>query len=79
VLNQEDIIMEFEKRGVIRLKGDFTREDPVLKDFMLKNGSIGVPFNMLFIPGKEPIKMPELFSKSDLKKALEQIPVKEKQ
>ena len=79
VLNQEDIIAEFEKRGVIRLKGDFTREDAVLKDFMLQYGSIGVPFNMLFIPGEEPIKMPELFSKSDLKKALEHIPVKEKQ
>jgi hypothetical protein len=46
---------------------------------MLQYGSIGVPFNMLFIPGEEPIKMPELFSKSDLKKALEHIPVKEKQ
>ena len=79
VLNQEDIIAEFERRGVIRLKGDFTRENPVLKDFMLQYGSIGVPFNMLFIPGEEPIKMPELFSKSDLKKALEHIPVKEKQ
>jgi thiol:disulfide interchange protein DsbD len=77
VLHQDDIKAEFDRRGVVLLKGDFTREDPVLKDWMQKGGSIGVPFNVLYIPGKEPIKMSELFSKSDLLKALEQIPAKE--
>lgn len=74
VLHQPDIQAEFEKRGVVLLKGDFTREDPVLKDWIQKGGSIGVPFNVLYIPGRDPIKMAELFSKADLLKALEQIP-----
>ena len=74
VLLQPDIQAEFSKRGVVLLKGDFTREDPVLKDWMQKGGSIGVPFNVLYIPGREPVKMAELFSKADLLKALELIP-----
>ncbi|MDD4224619.1 MAG: cytochrome c biogenesis protein CcdA [Candidatus Cloacimonetes bacterium] len=74
VLHQPDIEAEFKNRGVVLLKGDFTREDPVLKDWMQKGGSIGVPFNVLYIPGREPIKMAELFSKEDLLQALEQIP-----
>lgn len=74
VLHQPDIEAEFKKRGVVLLKGDFTREDPVLKDWMQKGGSIGVPFNVLYIPGREPLKMAELFSKEDLLTALKQIP-----
>lgn len=77
VLHQDDIMQEFAAKGVVLLKGDFTRKDPVLLDWIQKGGSIGVPFNVLYIPGKEPIKMSELFSKSDLRKALEQIPPKE--
>ncbi|MDZ4182873.1 MAG: thioredoxin family protein, partial [Candidatus Cloacimonadaceae bacterium] len=74
VLHQDDIMQEFAAKGVVLLKGDFTRKDPVLLDWIQKGGSIGVPFNVLYIPGKEPIKMSELFSKSDIRKALEQIP-----
>ncbi len=74
VLHTEDIMSEFQKRGVVLLKGDFTREDPVLKKWIQDGGSIGVPFNVLYIPGQQPIKLPELFSKDDIRKALSQIP-----
>ncbi len=74
VLHTEEIMAEFQKRGVVLLKGDFTREDPVLKKWIQDGGSIGVPFNVLYIPGKQPIKMPELFSKDDIRHALKQIP-----
>ena len=77
VLHAKDIEADFAKYEVVLLKGDFTREDPVLKDWIQKGGSIGVPFNVLYIPGQKPIKMPELFSKDDVRKALQQIPPKE--
>ncbi|MBW6513854.1 MAG: thioredoxin family protein [Candidatus Syntrophosphaera sp.] len=77
VLHTEDIMADFARHEVVLLKGDFTREDPVLKDWIQKGGSIGVPFNVLYIPGQEPIKMSELFSKEDLRRALAQIPAKE--
>jgi len=77
VLHTEDIMADFARHRVVLLKGDFTREDPVLKDWIQKGGSIGVPFNVLYIPGHKPIKMPELFSKEDVRRALGQIPPKE--
>ncbi len=77
VLLQADITQEFKDKGVVLLKGDFTKPDPILKDWMQKGGSIGVPFNVLYIPGREPIKMAELFSKDDLRRALDQIPTAE--
>ncbi|MFO8145349.1 MAG: thioredoxin family protein [Candidatus Syntrophosphaera sp.] len=77
VLHTEDIMADFEEHGVVLLKGDFTNEDPVLKKWIQDGGSIGVPFNVLYIPGKEPIKMPELFSKEKVRAALSQIPTKE--
>lgn len=77
VLNTEDIQAEFQRRNVVLLRGDFTRQDPVLKKWIQDGGSIGVPFNVLYIPGREPIKLPELFSKDDLREALAQIPAAE--
>lgn len=77
VLHTEDIQAEFDRRGVVLLKGDFTREDPVLKKWIQDGGSVGVPFNVLYIPGRAPIKMPELFSKNDIRQALSQIPSEE--
>lgn len=74
VLHTDEMKAEFDRRGVVLLKGDFTRQDPVLKDWIQKGGSVGVPFNVLYIPGQPPIKMPELFSKEDLLKALDKIP-----
>lgn len=79
VLHTEDIMADFEEHGVVLLKGDFTKEDPVLKKWIQDGGSIGVPFNVLYIPGREPIKMPELFSKEDVRDALSQIPKKEEE
>jgi thiol:disulfide interchange protein DsbD len=74
VLHTPEIMQAFKDREVVLLKGDFTKKDPVLQDWIQKGGSIGVPFNVLYIPGREPIKMPELFSKDDIRKALAQIP-----
>jgi thiol:disulfide interchange protein len=77
VLDQPDIRAEFKAKEVVLLYGDFTKQDAVLKEWMQKGGSIGVPFNVLYIPGKAPIKMPELFTKTDLRDALAQIPTKD--
>lgn len=35
---------------------------------------MGVPFNALYIPGKEPILFPELISHKMVREALDQIP-----
>ena len=73
VLSQPDIQQAFRDKGVTLFYGDFTKEDPILKQWLEKEGSVGVPFNALYIPGEKPIKMSELFSKKELLDALDQI------
>lgn len=73
VLSQPDIQQAFQEKGVTLFYGDFTKEDPILKKWLEKEGSIGVPFNALYIPGEKPIKMSELFTKKELLDALDKI------
>ena len=77
VLDKEDVLQAFKDKGVTLLYGDFTKQPPDLLKWITERGGAGVPFNQLYIPGKEPIKMSELFSKKDIFDALAQIPSKE--
>lgn len=74
VLFTEKIMAEFAAKGVVLLRGDFTRKDAVLLAWIQKHDRAGVPFNALYIPGKEPILFPELISAGHVRDALAQIP-----
>lgn len=74
VLFTQDMMKEFKARGVTLLRGDFTRKDDVLLKWMQDHDRMGVPFNALYIPGKEPILFPELISARGIRDALTQIP-----
>ena len=73
VLFSEDIMQDFRDKGVVLLKGDFTRKDPVLLEWITSHERLGVPFNALYIPQEEPIIFPELLSKSMIRQALAKI------
>jgi len=64
----------FKAKKVQLVRGDFTKKNPEMQAFMKKYGRAGVPFYILFVPGKEPVLFPEIISIPMLKKALEQIP-----
>ncbi|HPV14347.1 MAG TPA: cytochrome c biogenesis protein CcdA [Candidatus Cloacimonadota bacterium] len=74
VLFTDNMMQEFKAAGVTLLRGDFTRSDPVLLKWIQDHDRMGVPFNALYIPGKEPILFPELISHKMVKEALDQIP-----
>jgi thiol:disulfide interchange protein DsbD len=74
VLFTDKMMQEFKEAGVTLLRGDFTRDDPVLLKWIQDHDRMGVPFNALYIPGKEPILFPELISHKMVKEALDQIP-----
>ena len=74
VLFTDKMMQEFKAAGVTLLRGDFTRDDPVLLKWIQDHDRMGVPFNALYIPGKEPILFPELISHKMVKEALDQIP-----
>lgn len=74
VLFKEKTMQMFTAKGVVLLRGDFTRKDDVLLAWMQKHNRTGVPFNALYIPGKEPVLFPELISSKHIREALAQIP-----
>jgi thiol:disulfide interchange protein DsbD len=74
VLFTKDIMQDFAAKGVVLLKGDFTKNDPVLLDWIKSHERLGVPFNALYIPGEEPVVFPELLSKNMIRDALAKVP-----
>ena len=64
----------FQRRGVVKLKADWTNADPVITKLLQQFGRPGVPLYVLY-PGKsaEPIVFPELLTKSIILDKLETI------
>jgi thiol:disulfide interchange protein len=64
----------FQRRGVIKLKADWTNGDPVITKLLQQFGRPGVPLYVLY-PGKseEPIVFPELLTRSIILDKLETI------
>ncbi len=73
VLFTESVMQEFKSKNVVLLRGDFTKKDETLFNWIKKHNRAGVPFNALYIPGKEPILFGELLSKAEISASLSQI------
>ena len=67
----KEVIQLFDKKGVVTLKADKTKPNPAIEDALKKFGRSAIPVNVLIVPGKEPIILPELLSPNDITKALE--------
>jgi len=65
VLESHDVRDAFQRRGIVKLKADWTNGDPVITKLLQQFGRPGVPLYVLY-PGKigEPIVFPELLTKS---------------
>lgn len=74
VLTTQEMRSAFNAKKVVLVRGDFTKKNPVMQAFMKKFGRAGVPFYVLYAPGKEPQLFPEVITIPMLKKALEQLP-----
>lgn len=73
VLFTDDILQAFKDKGVVLLRGDYTKENPEMLAWMKKHGRVGVPFNALYVKGKETRLFSELLSKKMILSALEEI------
>jgi len=65
VLESHDVRDAFQRRGIVKLKADWTNGDPVITKLLQQFGRPGVPLYVLY-PRKigEPIVFPELLTKS---------------
>jgi thiol:disulfide interchange protein DsbD len=72
VLESHDVRDAFQRRGIVKLRDDWTNGDPVITKLLQQFGRPGVPLYVLY-PGKngEPIVFPELLTKGMLLEKLE--------
>jgi len=69
----DEVIKQFSKLGVITLKADKTKPNEDIDKALEGYGRSAIPVNVLLIPGKEPIILPELLNPGDVLEALEKI------
>ncbi|MGJ7485861.1 protein-disulfide reductase DsbD family protein [Variovorax sp. LT2P21] len=69
-LSDGDLLADFDARQVALLRADWTRQDPAITAAINALGRSGVPVYVLQAPGKAPVVLTEILSKSDLKAAL---------
>lgn len=73
VLNRDDVQALFRQYGVILLKADWTKQDPVIAAELERHGRRGVPLYLVYRTGKnEPRLLPQLLTYGLLKDALTQ-------
>ncbi len=68
--NDTDVQKAFREQNVVLLKADWTNKDPAITQELARFNRFAVPFNVLFIPNKEPVILPELISPTDILDAL---------
>ncbi len=66
-----EVIALMKKKGVVTLKADKTKPDPLIDEALRKLGRTAIPVNVLLAPGKAPVILPELLSPGDVVRALE--------
>jgi thiol:disulfide interchange protein DsbD len=75
VLDTDTIREAFGRRGVVKIKADWTNADPAITKILKQFGRPGVPLYVLYPAGKsvEPIVLPELLTKNIVLEKLESI------
>jgi thiol:disulfide interchange protein DsbD len=72
-LSNPQVLDTFAQRKVQLLRADWTRQDPAITQALHALGRSGVPVYVLYAPGKAPVVMTELLSKSEVLDALHQL------
>jgi len=74
VLNTDDIRKAFTDKGVLMLKGDYTKRNPTIHEWLMRYQRAGVPLYLLFVPGQDkPIQFPEIITKQMILDALKKV------
>ena len=70
VLNTDAVRAGFARTGVVLLRADWTRRDPVITQTLAALGRNGVPVYVLHRPGKPPLLLPEVLQQQTVLDAL---------
>ena len=66
VLETPEVASAFTESGVIPMKADWTNRNDEIAKFLAEHGRYGIPFYLLYRPGKEPHVFSELLTKEVL-------------
>ena len=69
-LSHPEVLAAFEKHRVQLLRADWTRQDPAITQALHALGRSGVPVYVLYAPGRQPVVMTELLTRSEVMEAL---------
>jgi thiol:disulfide interchange protein DsbD len=61
------------QKRVATLKADKTNPNPAIEAALRKLGRSAIPVNVLIVPGKDPVILPELLAPDDLLKLLKSL------
>lgn len=61
-IDREATFKAFGDAGIVTLKGDFTRRDPVIARFLARHGRSGVPLYLYYPAGGEPQILPQILT-----------------
>jgi thiol:disulfide interchange protein DsbD len=73
VLESSAVREAFQRRGIIKIKADWTNADPAITKILKQFGRPGVPLYVLYPAGKSPVVFPELLTQSIILDKLETI------
>ena len=63
VLHTPEVVAAFERHDVVAMKADWTNRDDGIARFLAEHGRYGIPFYLLYRPGREPHVFGELISR----------------
>lgn len=61
-IHRQSTVDAFTSKGIVTLKGDFTRPDPAISNFLAQHGRSGVPLYLFYAKGKEASVLPQLLT-----------------
>ncbi|MBT0670392.1 thioredoxin family protein [Novosphingobium profundi] len=61
-IEREETREAFRKRGVVVLRGDWTRRDPEITQYLTERGAAGVPLYVWYAPGKAAEILPQVLT-----------------
>ena len=70
VYHDEDLQRDFAKANVVTFKADWTRKDPAITEELRKLGRQGIPLNVFYRKGAEPVMLSELLTASQVREGL---------
>jgi len=73
VLESSAVREAFQRRGIVKIKADWTNADPAITKILKQFGRPGVPMYVLYPAGKEPVLFPELLTQGIILDKLETI------